>query len=174
MLRTVLPIALGAMAFAGCAASTPTQQAAAPFAMASLKKADGSIAGTASATEVDGGLRIDLSVSGISPGKHGVHVHMTGKCDAPDFASAGGHWNPAGTQHGLENPAGAHAGDLPNLDVGADGTGTLSFALRSGTRAGLLDADGAAFVVHAGPDDQMTDPSGNSGGRVACGVFVAR
>ena len=89
------------------------------------------------------------------------------------FESAGGHWNPGSTQHGLENPKGAHAGDMPNLTAADDGTGSLTFTLKGGTMAQLLDADGSAFVVHAGQDDQKTDPSGNSGDRIACGVFAA-
>ena len=146
---------------------------AAQSATATLTKADGSAAGSAIATVTPEGLGVTVSVNGITPGDHGVHVHMTGKCDAPGFTTAGGHWNPESTQHGLENPQGAHAGDMPNLTVADDGTGTLTFTLRSGTMAGLLDADGSAFVVHAGADDQKTDPSGNSGDRVACGVFAA-
>ncbi len=147
--------------------------AAAESATATLTKADGSAAGSAVATTTADGLAVTVSVTGITPGEHGVHVHMTGKCDAPGFTTAGGHWNPASTQHGLDNPQGAHAGDMPNLTVADDGSGTLTFTLRSGTMAQLLDADGSAFVVHAGKDDQKTDPSGDSGDRVACGVFAA-
>ncbi|WP_447728219.1 superoxide dismutase family protein [Sphingomonas koreensis] len=142
-------------------------------ATASLEKADGTAAGSAIATVTPEGLSVSVSVTGITPGQHGVHVHMTGKCEGPAFASAGGHWNPGNVKHGLEAPDGAHAGDMPNLAVASDGTGTLTFVLKSGTLAQLLDADGSAFVVHAGPDDQKTDPSGNSGDRVACGVFAA-
>lgn len=146
---------------------------AAETATAPLKKADGTAAGSAIASVTPEGLSVSVSVTGITPGQHGVHVHMTGKCEGPAFASAGGHWNPGSTKHGLDAPDGAHAGDMPNLSVAEDGTGTLTFTLRSGTLAELLDADGSAFVVHAGPDDQKTDPSGNSGDRVACGVFAA-
>ncbi|WP_343519719.1 superoxide dismutase family protein [Sphingomonas sp.] len=142
-------------------------------ATASLQKADGTPAGSAIATVTPEGLSVAVSVTGITAGDHGVHVHMTGKCEGPKFETAGSHWNPNSTKHGLENPDGAHAGDMPNLTVADDGTGTLTFVLKSGTMAQLLDADGSAFVVHAGPDDQKTDPSGNSGDRVACGVFAA-
>ena len=147
--------------------------AVAETATATLQKADGTAAGSAIASVTPEGLSVSVSVTGITPGQHGVHVHMTGKCEGPAFASAGGHWNPGNTKHGLEAPDGAHAGDMPNLTVADDGTCTLTFALKSGTLAQLLDADGSAFVVHAGPDDQKTDPSGNSGDRVACGVFAA-
>lgn len=146
---------------------------AAQSATAALAMADGTPAGSATATQTADGLTVTVSVTGIPAGPHGVHVHMTGKCEAPKFESAGGHWNPGSTKHGLENPQGSHAGDMPNLTAAADGTGNLSFTLKSGTMAQLLDADGSAFVVHAGPDDQKTDPSGNSGDRIACGVFAA-
>ncbi len=142
-------------------------------ATATIQTADGAAGGSATATATADGLVVTVSVMGMTPGVHGVHVHMTGKCEAPGFTSAGGHWNPGTSEHGLENPNGAHAGDMPNLTVADDGTGSLSFTLKSGTMAQLLDDDGSAFVVHAGPDDQKTDPSGNSGDRVACGVFAA-
>lgn len=139
-------------------------------AIARLRTATGAPAGTATASPVDGQTMITLNVEGLPPGQHGVHVHMTGRCDAPTFESAGGHWNPAGAQHGLESPQGQHAGDMPNLTVGADGRGALEHRLE-GAFDGLLDADGSAFVVHASADDQRTDPSGDSGDRIACGVF---
>ena len=142
-------------------------------AEATLRSAAGATVGTASAQEVEGGLRVTLDATALPPGAHGAHVHMTGRCDAPDFTSAGGHWNPTGAQHGMENPAGPHAGDMPNLLVGTNGAGSMSVTLPGRTLASLLDADGAAIVVHAGPDDMRTDPSGNSGGRIACGVFLA-
>jgi Cu-Zn family superoxide dismutase len=149
------------------------ESAGAEGATAALALADGTAAGTATATPAADGLAITVSVTGIPAGAHGVHVHMTGKCEGPKFTTAGSHWNPGSTEHGLENPKGAHAGDMPNLTVADDGTGSLSFTLKSGTLAQLLDADGAAFVVHAKADDQKTDPSGDSGDRIACGVFAA-
>lgn len=162
----------------GCAMSAEApaggRYAAGHFkAEAVLHDASGAAVGKASVQEADGGLRATIDVTGMVPGLHGAHVHMTGKCDAPDFASAGGHWNPTAHQHGAKNPAGPHAGDLPNLDVGADGRGHLTFMLPAGTYEGLLDEDGAAMVVHAKADDLTTDPSGNSGGRIACGVLGA-
>lgn len=140
-------------------------------AVAMLRTAQGAEAGRASATEVAGGLRFAVEVAGMPAGTHGVHVHTTGRCDAPDFTTAGGHWNPTQMKHGSMNPQGPHQGDIPNLEVGADGRGTVAATVPGATMAGLMDQDGAAFVVHAGPDDLMTDPAGNSGGRIACGVF---
>jgi Cu-Zn family superoxide dismutase len=142
-------------------------------AEALLRTAAGGDAGSAVAAEHNGGIHVTIKVKGVPPGIHGVHVHAVGKCEAPDFASAGGHWNPVSKQHGTLNPAGPHAGDLPNLEVDASGNGTLTMMLPGGTYEGLLDEDGSALVMHAGPDDLKTDPSGNSGGRIACGVFGA-
>ena len=113
----------------------------------------------------------------MPPGVHGAHIHEVGSCQAPDFTSAGGHWNPLGKQHGRDNMAGPHMGDMPNLIVGQDGTGTLELLVNGATLVGgaepILDDDGAAIVIHQGPDDYRTDPSGNSGARVACGVIAA-
>lgn len=144
------------------------------IATARLVTAGGLPAGTARVTEVAGGLRVTVAAAGLQPGTHGSHLHTVGRCDAPDFASAGGHWNPAGTQHGAMNPRGPHAGDLPNLLIGPDGRGTVAVLLAGASLDALLDADGAALVVHAGADDLMTDPSGNSGARLACGVLALR
>jgi Cu-Zn family superoxide dismutase len=111
----------------------------------------------------------------MAPGVYGVHIHTVGRCDPPDFASAGPHWNPSGQQHGRNNPQGTHLGDLPNMMVGADGRGTLEIKVAGASLAGrgaaLLDDDGATIVMHERPDDYRTDPSGNSGARIACGVF---
>lgn len=142
-------------------------------ATAMLQTAEGEPAGSATATSGPEGITLAIAVEGLSPGEHGAHVHMTGSCEAPTFESAGGHWNPADRQHGLEAPNGQHAGDMPNLTVADDGTGSLEYQLVGGTWEGLMDADGSAFVVHAMADDQVTDPSGNSGDRIACGVFGA-
>lgn len=140
-------------------------------AVASMVTSDGAPAGRATATEVAGGLRFTLDVMGLPAGTHGAHVHMVGRCDGPDFTSAGGHWNPTAAKHGTMNPQGPHQGDLPNLIVGTDGRGSIGITIPGATMAGLLDADGSAMMVHANADDLMTDPSGNSGGRIACGVF---
>src|SRR5690606_15077404 len=158
---------------AGDAAATAAATETAVQAIARLQTAEGQPAGTATASEGIGGVRIMVNAEGLPPGEHGVHVHTIGACEAPAFESAGGHWKPTAQQHGLEDPAGQHAGDMPNLTVAEDGAGSLEYQLVGGTFAELIDADGAAFVVHADPDDQMTDPSGNSGTRIACGVFNA-
>jgi Cu-Zn family superoxide dismutase len=142
-------------------------------ATATLRTADGAEVGRVSASEVAGGVRFTIDARGLPPGTHGAHVHTTGLCDAPDFTTAGPHWNPTAMKHGTMNPQGPHEGDLPNLIVGTDGRGTLGITIPGATMAGLFDTDGSALVVHAGADDLMTDPSGNSGGRIACGVLVA-
>lgn len=143
--------------------------ASAQWARAELKDAQGKVVGTATLSEVAGGVKVALKASGLKPGDHGLHIHAVGKCEPPAFTSAGGHYNPGNKKHGQKNPAGAHAGDLPNLKVGADGASALEV-----TAAGVMlkDAVGLALVIHADPDDEKTDPTGNSGARVACGVIA--
>jgi len=118
---------------------------------------------------------VNLNVRGIPAGTHGVHVHQNGACDAPDFTSAGPHYNPTNRQHGMQNPQGPHAGDLPNLTVGANGEGELETVKEGVSLRGanpLLKPGGTALIIHAAADDQRTDPSGNSGARIACGVIA--
>lgn len=140
-----------------------------------LKKADGTDAGMVTLSEDGNGVSIKVEAAGLQPGSHGLHLHTVGRCDGPKFDSAGPHWNPAGKQHGRDNPQGAHLGDLANLDVGEDGRGTTTFLVGGVTLAGaqnpLLDLDGAALVIHARPDDYKTDPSGASGDRIVCAVL---
>ncbi|MCC6175787.1 MAG: superoxide dismutase family protein [Chloroflexi bacterium] len=147
-----------------------------PGATAELKLASGQSVGTATFTERESGVHVLAQLHGLPPGQHGLHVHAVGACDPTDFTSAGGHFNPMTKQHGLENPQGWHAGDMPNLEVGADGTATFDAMLDGATLGSgansLLDADGSAIVLHADRDDQKTDPSGNSGARIACGVIM--
>lgn len=173
MLRATMLTAVAAIALAGCTTTTATGPTAGRTATAPLRTAAGADVGTVTATEMAGGIQIRIDARAMPAGVHGAHVHTTGRCDAPDFTTAGGHWNPTAKQHGTSNPAGPHAGDAPNLTIGADGTGSVTVMLPAGTMDGLLDADGAAFVIHAQADDYKTDPSGNSGGRIACGVFAA-
>jgi len=145
--------------------------------IATLRDTSGNPLGSASAMQHGKQLMIGVIATGMPPGTHGVHVHMTGKCLPPKFESAGAHWNPTMKKHGRDNPAGAHHGDLPNLEIAADGAGRLSFMVPAGSlkgKNGLMDTDGAAIVVHAKADDYKTDPSGNSGDRIACGVFMAK
>ena len=147
----------------------------APLASASLALADGSPAGTASLHVSHGKASLRLALKGLPPGVHGIHLHAVGKCEAPEFKTAGGHLNPAMHQHGTLNPMGHHLGDLPNVTADATGRVTTTLPLESDAAslpAALFDADGTALVIHAGPDDYKTDPSGNSGGRIACGVLT--
>ena len=155
-------------------AATPGAPAPAPVsARATLRDAQGRDVATALLTpDSAGGVVVELQATGVATGEHGVHLHMVGQCDAAaGFASAGEHINPSGAQHGLDNPTGPHAGDLPNLVVGADSTGRFSHTSPLAVDS-LFDADGSALVIHAQRDDQRTDPSGNSGDRVACGVIM--
>jgi Cu-Zn family superoxide dismutase len=187
-LRSATALAAAALLAAGChdlpssAHSTTAALAArnggAQHATASLVDATGATIGTARLTE-DGTGRVHLTVhvTGLTPGLHGIHLHAVGSCVGPAFASAGGHYNPAGRRHGLENPDGPHNGDLPNLVVNEAGIGHLSAKTELVTlapgAATLFDGNGSALVIHANTDDQVTDPTGNSGGRVACGVIAA-
>ena len=168
-------VAAMAVALSGCA-STMGGGASGPAATATLLGGDGASHGTARVVQTAAGLEVTVAVTGLKPGVHAAHVHTTGTCTAPDFTSAGGHWNPMSRQHGTENPMGSHMGDMPNMTVGADGSGTLTYTIASGMLSGgatpLLDADGAAVVVHADPDDNKSDPAGKAGGRIACGVLA--
>lgn len=167
--------ALYLAAAAGAGAATKPRATSVPLASGTLAKATGEPAGTATITvPASGNPILRIKVSGLPAGVHGVHIHATGKCEGPAFASAGGHLNPAGHQHGKDNPAGSHLGDLPNLTVDSHGNGELVQAMAidaAALRAQLLDPDGAAVVVHADADDYRTDPSGNSGARIACAVL---
>jgi Cu-Zn family superoxide dismutase len=118
------------------------------------------------------GFIVDVSVHGLPPGKHGLHVHTVGTCeDMAEFKMAGGHMDMKGKQHGLLNADGPHDGDLPNIFVHSDGTGEAEFYTEGFSMDDLLDKDGSSFMIHAGEDDYMSQPAGNAGARIACGVI---
>jgi Cu-Zn family superoxide dismutase len=130
--------------------------------------------GTATFADTPAGLLVSISISGLGIGPHGVHLHAIGSCVTPAFTSAGPHFNPGNRKHGFLNPDGHHAGDLPNIVSPPAGVHKVEFiveGVKLTGRGGLLDDDGAAIVVHGAADDHSTDPSGNSGGRIACGVI---
>ncbi len=172
-IRLLVPAALAA-ALCGC--QTVRDMPVAPLGGATLYFANGLPAGTAQLLATSDGVSVTVALAGFEPGTHAVHLHMTGSCEAPDFKSAGGHLNPGAKQHGMQNPMGSHLGDMPNVEVAANGTGTITTRL-SGTRDEILDAiydgDGTAVVVHSGADDYKSDPAGNAGSREACGVIKA-
>jgi superoxide dismutase, Cu-Zn family len=132
--------------------------------------------GSAELTETTAGVRVRLELKGLEPGEKAIHFHEVGKCDPPDFTTSGSHVNPAKKQHGFDNPKGYHAGDLPNLKVNKDGIVDLEITtpnvtLEKGKSNSLLDEDGSAIIIHEKKDDYVTDPSGNSGNRIACGII---
>lgn len=173
-MRAVVAMALVAMAlFSGTAAQAQGGDARATV---ELKNPSGAVLGSMTLAQEGDVVHVLGQFNNLPAGPHGIHIHAVGSC-TPDFAAAGGHFNAGGKQHGLENPAGAHAGDMPNLLIGADGMGSYDHknpmvSLGSGPGASLFDADGSAIVIHAGPDDYRSDPAGNSGARIACGVIT--
>lgn len=173
MIRIVPPLVLLA-ALAGC--QTTEYAPVAPLGHAVLYFADGRPAGTAQLLAAGEGVTVAAVFSGLPAGTHAVHLHTTGKCEAPGFTSAGGHLNPAMHQHGKDNPLGAHLGDMPNAEAGANGAASISVALpgvKETVLGQIYDADGTAIVVHEKADDYRTDPTGNAGTRLACGVISA-
>lgn len=140
---------------------------------ATLRTASGLPAGTAQLLRNGDTVSVAIAAIGLTPGEHGFHLHTTGTCTAPDFTSAGGHLNPGNRTHGSLSPRGQHLGDLPNLVVGANRTASTQVDLPGSATdilADIFDADGTAIVIHAGPDDYASDPAGDAGARVACGV----
>ena len=162
-----LLLLLPLLAAGACAPVEPT--GGAPMA---LVNASGQSIGSVRAWQTAGGVTLRVDAAALPHGVHGIHVHAVGRCDPPDFASAGPHWNPAGKQHGFNNPAGRHAGDLYNVTVAANGVLGEAVTIPGASMASLVDADGAALVIHAAADDYTTDPSGNSGARIACAVLT--
>ena len=165
--------AVAALPLSSCATvgDLPTER----VASARLSLPNGIPAGTVQLLGSGNELTLAVAVTGLEQGAHGFHLHTTGQCAAPDFTSAGGHLNPEGNTHGSLSPGGSHFGDLPNLMVGANGSASATIELDGASRAQMIDwlfdSDGTAVIVHAGPDDYLSDPAGDAGARVACGVL---
>ena len=163
-----------AVAMIGCVVSL---SAGAQTAKALLKDATGKDVGQVQLIQTPHGVLLKIEVRGLPAGEHAVHIHAVGKCEPPAFTSAGGHFNPGGKKHGMEAAEGQHAGDMPNLYMPGGGELAVDIAnpmitLVKGQANSVFDADGSAIVIHAGPDDYKTDPAGNSGDRIACGVIT--
>lgn len=168
-------VAAASVLLAACGGAGQNPSPRGETARAMLVTAQGQPAGTATLTSTGDGVFINAQLRGLPEGVHGFHIHETGQC-TPSFDAAGGHFNPGSKAHGFLDPQGQHAGDLPNITVRSDGTAAAdvfaaNVSLRGGERA-LLDDDGAALVVHAGVDDYRSNPAGNAGPRIACGVIT--
>lgn len=174
MYPKLLPLAAAILSLAAAG----TAVAATKSAHADLTNAQGATVGHAKLSATSDGVKISVEVSQLTPGDHGIHIHNVGKCEGPAFTTAGGHFNPTSAHHGTHNAADPkpHLGDLPNLTVDAKGKGKLSFVVSGATLDpgpnSLFHDGGTALVIHAKADDLMSDPSGNSGDRIACGVIA--
>ena len=160
---------------AACAITILPAAAQKKSAGAELMDAQGKVVGKATFKPAKAGVEMSVEVKGLPPGEHALHVHGVGKCEAPGFTSAGGHFNPEGKQHGMMNPQGHHAGDLPNIKIAANGKGKWKGVVDGVTlgegKNSLFHPDGTAVVIHAAADDMKSDPAGNAGPRIACGVI---
>lgn len=173
-------ISAGILLVAGCAQKNvwiPVGGEQAEKIAAPIVTGEGEKIGEVSMIETADGVTIDIMAENLPPGLHGTHIHEKGECAPPDFESAGAHFNPTNKEHGFDNRRGYHLGDLPNLEVGADGTvdvslTTADLSLKQNMKNSILDHDGSALIIHADPDDYETDPSGNSGDRIACAALI--
>jgi Cu-Zn family superoxide dismutase len=170
----IAPVMCNLLVAAGVAALSFAAQA--QTAKASLKDTTGKDVGSVQLLQTPHGVLLKMSLKGVEPGEHAFHIHAVGKCEAP-FTSAGGHFNPASRKHGMEAAEGAHAGDMPNLYIPANGELRIDVAnhmitLAKGQANSVFDADGSSIIIHAGPDDYKTDPTGNAGDRIVCGVIT--
>ena len=174
-----LGMALGAALLVGGTAAVSLGHEAIHASAAIVDTSGASIGWARLVEDATGTVHVSVHVRGLTPGRHGIHLHAVGACTlgtTPPFSAAGGHHDPLGRQHGLLNAAGPHPGDLPNLQVNAEGIGRLAVTTDHATLAAggvsLDDANGSAIVIHAAEDDQLSQPIGGSGARVACGVLV--
>jgi Cu-Zn family superoxide dismutase len=172
---------LKVLALAALALSLQVQAARAQVlkAQADLYNPKGDLVGRVVFTEDPAerkGVKVSVNIVDLTPGEHALHIHEKAECISPDFSSAGGHFNPYGAKHGFLNPEGPHAGDLPNIRVGSNGTAVKEFftkrvTLAPGARNSLFHKEGTSVVIHLKPDDYITDPAGKGGSRIACGVI---
>lgn len=184
MKRNLLLIGISLIFLSGCSFfGTGEQEATLPVAApealqakAKMIDTEGNEVGEVKFAEGDDGVLISINLTNVPDGKHGFHIHTVGKCEQPTFESAGAHFNPTNKQHGIDNPEGPHAGDLPNLNAeNGEVISELvakSITLEKGMANSIFDADGSAIVLHESVDDYKTDPAGNSGARIACGVIT--
>ncbi|TCP69715.1 superoxide dismutase family protein [Baia soyae] len=178
-IKSMIGLSVLALSLAGCNDSTPTMKqlpTSSEKAQAEIINSKGATIGKAEFWQEQDYVMARVTVKDLPEGPHGIHVHTVGKCDVPTFETAGAHLNPAEKKHGIENAAGPHAGDLPNLEINDNGEGMAEFALENVTLKGnqgnsLFHPGGTAIVIHKDKDDYKTDPSGNSGARIACGVI---